>query len=372
MWRPWRTKTLDACNPAGALNGTDRLAIAQGVSSEILRTTLSAIATKVGAILGALTPSFGTDLVNKAYVDALFLNVSQRLQVRAASTVNINLASPGATIDGVAMVAGQKFLAKDQTTAADKGPYVWNGAAVAATRAVEFDTYDEIAGALIIVEEGGTNADTMWLCTSNKGGTLGTTAISYLRIRIELSDPVTLAQGGLGADVSGFSGVLEISGGSIVARVRDTDALMAANSDTRFPSQKAVRTAIGYPVVLLGAAKAVNFNLVADTAIAITLPFGAANWRLAAIVICDATGDLSASHFALFTATGGGGTGIRGDTACNITNGTPNTASNLQAVGPSVDALYNVATVQFRMMTAQGAARTADVYLFGYPLPALP
>lgn len=65
--------------------------------------------------------------------------------VRAASTANITIATPGATIDGVAMAVNDRFLAKDQTTSQEKGIYVWNGAAVPATRAVDADTNGELA-----------------------------------------------------------------------------------------------------------------------------------------------------------------------------------------------------------------------------------
>lgn len=41
--------------------------------------------------------------------------------VRAASTANINLASPGASIDGVTMAANDRFLAKNQTAGAENG-----------------------------------------------------------------------------------------------------------------------------------------------------------------------------------------------------------------------------------------------------------
>jgi len=124
----------------------------------------------------------------KQYVDSLALNVGKRGRVRAASTANLNLSAPGSTIDGVTMAAGYLFLVKDQATQAQNGVYVWNGAAVAATRFSEFDTYDEHPGSLIAVQEGTANGDTLWLCTSNDGGTLGTTAVVFSGVGIALLD----------------------------------------------------------------------------------------------------------------------------------------------------------------------------------------
>ena len=46
------------------------------------------------------------------------------------------------------MVAGDRFLAKDQTTASENGIYVWNGAAVAATRAADANTAAELEQAV--------------------------------------------------------------------------------------------------------------------------------------------------------------------------------------------------------------------------------
>lgn len=103
--------------------------------------------------------------------------------VRVASTAAINLASPGAAIDGVTMVAGNLFLEKDNGTGANRGIYVWNGAAVAATRATDADAGAELkAGALIIVTEGTANADSLWELTTNGTITIGVTTLVFSAI----------------------------------------------------------------------------------------------------------------------------------------------------------------------------------------------
>ena len=45
-------------------------------------------------------------------------------EVRVAATANINLAAPGATIDGATMASGDRFLATAQTAAPENGVYV--------------------------------------------------------------------------------------------------------------------------------------------------------------------------------------------------------------------------------------------------------
>ena len=95
--------------------------------------------------------------------------LSWKDNVRAASTANIALAAPGASVDGVAMVAGDRLLAKDQTLPAQNGIYVWNGAAVAATRALDVSTFAELESAVVVVDEGTANAGTQWRQTQVNG-----------------------------------------------------------------------------------------------------------------------------------------------------------------------------------------------------------
>jgi hypothetical protein len=98
--------------------------------------------------------------------------------VVAASTANINLSAPGAAIDGVTMVSGDRFLAKDQSTGSQNGIYIWNGAASAATRAADMSASAEFNSAVVPVKSGSTNAGTQWRQTA-ADPTVGTTAIAF-------------------------------------------------------------------------------------------------------------------------------------------------------------------------------------------------
>jgi hypothetical protein len=77
--------------------------------------------------------------------------------VRVSTQGNISLAAPGATIDGITMVANDRILVRAQTTQSENGIYIWNGAAVAATRSLDASTSDELEQAVVTIEEG-TNA----------------------------------------------------------------------------------------------------------------------------------------------------------------------------------------------------------------------
>lgn len=116
------------------------------------------------------TPSVGGDAANKSYVDtaisAAVNGLAWKDTARVASTANVNVSSPGATIDGVTMTTNDRVLLKDQSTGSENGVYVWNGAAVAMTRALDFDSTAEIEGAVVPVEEGTANTGTRWFLST--------------------------------------------------------------------------------------------------------------------------------------------------------------------------------------------------------------
>jgi hypothetical protein len=89
-----------------------------------------------------------------AQLNATVEGLSWKDSAKAASTANINLAAPGATIDGVAMAANNRFLAKDQTAAAQNGIYVWNGAAAPATRSLDANSTSDLENAVITIDSG--------------------------------------------------------------------------------------------------------------------------------------------------------------------------------------------------------------------------
>ena len=130
------------------------------------------------------TPSNTGDAVNKSYVDGLIAGLNSlfdhKASVRAASTANVTISNPGtATFDGVTLSTGDRILLKNQTAPAENGIYVFATSSTAMTRATDLDSWAEIPSAVTIVEEGTTLADTWWVVTSNAGGTLGTTAITW-------------------------------------------------------------------------------------------------------------------------------------------------------------------------------------------------
>lgn len=97
---------------------------------------------------------------------------------RVRVTANLNLAAPGDTLDGVAMSVNDRILAAGQTAGAENGVYIWNGAAVPMTRALDANTWAELVNAVVPIAEG-TSAGTQWR-QSAVSGTLGTDVISWV------------------------------------------------------------------------------------------------------------------------------------------------------------------------------------------------
>jgi hypothetical protein len=129
---------------------------------------------------GVASPSSPTDAANKQYVDNVAAGMDWKASVRSASTTNITLTAPGATIDGVTMVAGDRFLAKNQTNGAENGIYVWTGAASAATRAPDAVSDANVTpGLTVSVEEGSVNGDRAFILVTDAPITVGTTALAF-------------------------------------------------------------------------------------------------------------------------------------------------------------------------------------------------
>jgi hypothetical protein len=123
-------------------------------------------------------PVAALDLATKQYVDAVAQGLDPKASCVAATTANITL-SGTQTIDGVALIAGDRCLVKNQTTTANNGIYVV--AAGTWTRSLDMDVWAEVPGAFTFIEQGTTQADTGWVCTSNAGGTIGVTAITFVQ-----------------------------------------------------------------------------------------------------------------------------------------------------------------------------------------------
>lgn len=131
-------------------------------------------------ITSVATPTSASDAATKGYVDSAVNGTDWKQSVRAATTANITL-SGTQTVDGVALVAGDRVLVKDQSTGSQNGIYVV--AAGAWSRSTDADENAEVtAGLSVMVTEGTVNADSQWRLTTNDSIVVGTTALVFAQI----------------------------------------------------------------------------------------------------------------------------------------------------------------------------------------------
>lgn len=167
-------------------------------------------------------PDNPQDAATRAWVLTQVAGITMSgVTARAATTANVVL-SGTQTIDGVALSAGNVVLVKNQTAPAENGVYVV--AAGAWARDTDMDTWAEVPGTLVSVQQGTANGDTLWLSTADTGGTLDTTSITFM----QLPSPTDLLAG---AGMTRTGQTIDIVAGdsSLVANANEVHVQLAAN-----------------------------------------------------------------------------------------------------------------------------------------------
>ncbi len=190
-----------------------------------------------GEVLGLpATPSGDTAATSKAYVDAVAAGLSWKQAVKAATTGDGTLATSfeaGDTLDTTyTLVAGDRILIKDQTTASENGIYIVQatGAPVRSTDMDSITPINEINGAAVFVENGTVNADTAWVETavvsvigtdpivfsqfSGQGTYTAGTGLTLSGNVFSLTSPVAVNLGGTGLASAPANGQLLIGNGT--------------------------------------------------------------------------------------------------------------------------------------------------------------
>ncbi len=180
------------------------------------------------------------DAATVAQLNAAIEGLSPKDSVRVSTVSNINIASPGASIDGIALTNGDRVLVKNQTTGAENGIYIWTGAATAMTRSLDANTSNELEQAIVAVEEG-TNASTSWRQTTvnftlGSGSPafvqFGTGATAATETSQGIAEIATQAETDAGTDDVRFVTPLKLKTSTLL--VKSASAVIGDGSATQF------------------------------------------------------------------------------------------------------------------------------------------
>jgi hypothetical protein len=202
-------------------------------------------------ITSVADPVSDTDAANKRYVDSARSGLDVKQSVRAATTANITL-SGTQTVDGVALIAGDRVLVKDQTNATENGIYdVASGAWARSSDADNSPGGEVTSGMFTFVENGTANDNIGYVLTTTNPITLGSTNLTFTAFSsagaitaglgltktgdtldvnvgggIEIvSDTVQLASSVAGAGLTLATGVLAVGAGTGITVAADTVGL---------------------------------------------------------------------------------------------------------------------------------------------------
>lgn len=118
------------------------------------------------------------------------------------------------------------------------------------------------------------------------------------------------------------------------------------------------------------AARTINFNPSVATDTAITVSLTTASYMVDRVIIANANHSLTTAVVGLYTAVGAGGLTLALSQSVNVSTSLADTANNMMTLITASASIYALTdtTLQFRIVTAEGATATADVILYVRPL----
>jgi hypothetical protein len=177
---------------AAVTTNTTQIATTAFVNAEIAN---DAVLLSGSTMTGALTLSGDPTAENhatprhwveaRAFKDSCRVATTAALTVTATATTLTNAGTLAAiSIDGLALSVGDRVLVKDQATTNQNGIYTVTTVGTASvawvlTRGTDSDVWNDLVAAVVAVDQGTANDNTVWLSTTALGGTLGTTAITW-------------------------------------------------------------------------------------------------------------------------------------------------------------------------------------------------
>lgn len=200
----------------------------------------------VARVINLPAPATANEPARKTDLDAVQTSLRfMETPVVAVATANVNVASPGATFDGVAPTSGDlvkgRILLSAQTTPSENGTWIWNGAATPMTRTTD----GFVEGTVVFTNNDGTTfKNTLWVQTT-ANPVPGTSAMTFTQL------PFEATSAGTGLTKTGNSIALTIP---VAISSGGTGAVSAA----------AAKTSLGFPTTFeqdFGDAAASSFNI---------------------------------------------------------------------------------------------------------------
>jgi len=166
-------------------------------------------------ITNLATPTADGEAANKGYVDGVAQGLDIKDSVKVATTEAETLASDfaaGETIDGISLVANDRILIKNQSSASENGIYKVNSSG-APTRTDDLAAGADASSVFVFVDQGTVNADNGFVCSSNKGSAVvGTNNLAFTQFsgagQVTASDGLTKSGNTLSVDLKSNGGLV--------------------------------------------------------------------------------------------------------------------------------------------------------------------
>jgi phage-related tail fiber protein len=220
--------TLAADITLNVIGGTGITAGADSITLDTVYTDGRYLMLSGGSMTNFLTlhadPSNPLHAATKQYVDLTAQGLTFKNAVRAVATTNIASLSAPQTVDGVSLIAGDRVLLTNQSTASQNGIYVV--AAGAWSRSLDTDGTGEIKdGTIVPVAEGTAGADSLYICTAT-GATPwvpGTSTSTWTRFS-SVNDLIA------GSGLTKTGTTLNVGAGNGISVAADAVAVLAADA----------------------------------------------------------------------------------------------------------------------------------------------
>ena len=192
------------------------------------------------------------DAATRGFVEATAQGLDVKDSCVAATTANITIATAlnnGDTLDGVTLSTNDRVLVKDQSTSSENGIYVVGSSPA---RAVDLAAGADAAGMFTFIEQGTTNADNGFVCTSNKGSAVvGTNNLTYAQFsgagQITTADGIQKSGNTISVDLKSNGGLV-IESSEIAVKLDAssiTGTLAIGDGGTGATSASGARTSLG-------------------------------------------------------------------------------------------------------------------------------